>query len=242
MRPKFSSAHVMAALALLISMGGTAVAAATLTGANVKNGTITSLDIANGPKGVNGLDIRNESIRSGDIATGGVRGIDVKNASIGPADLTDNAKAAMTGAKGATGARGLSSWDVIPAGRTVTGSFTWRAPNNEPGLFLQSIDLPGVARAALTHPTVSFAPDGAITPNSDPTCTGTGANPTAPKGKVCMYLVSASDDIDAVTASAGLLPKRSFIVGWGNEDAIAPPLPGEFLESYVYATWAYTGV
>jgi hypothetical protein len=50
-----SYANVVATLALFLSLGGGAYAAATITGRNVANGTLT------------GKDVRNESIRSADV-------------------------------------------------------------------------------------------------------------------------------------------------------------------------------
>jgi hypothetical protein len=83
-------------------------------------------------------------------------------------------------------ARG-AQWGEIPSGMTVTGSFEFQgyaAGNNT-----YSIQLPGIPPVALSSNTINFSPD--VTTNTsddDPTCTGTVTSPTAPAGKICLYL------------------------------------------------------
>lgn len=51
------------------------------------------------------------------------------------------------------------------------------------------VHLPGEAGVDLTDLTVNFANTfSALTPESDPYCTGSYAAPTAPAGRVCRYL------------------------------------------------------
>lgn len=82
----FSYSNVMATLALFVAIGGTSYAAVTLTGANIKDGTVQSVDIADGLYGVQSRD--------------------VKDGSLGAKDLSAAARATLKGNVGATGAPG----------------------------------------------------------------------------------------------------------------------------------------
>ncbi len=132
----------------------------------------------------------------------------------------------------ATGPRGYSAWDVIPSGITVTGELSWdgHQPTNT-GLDSLTVNLSGIAPVPLTHAEVNFATSGA---DADPTCSGSATNPTAPAGKVCIYLWSLSGiDLGFTAGYAGALSTRAFRVMWrasGNDNG----------EELLRATWAYT--
>lgn len=82
---------IVAGIALVVAVGGTATAANPLiNGAKIKAGTITS------------KQVKNQSLT----------GADIKNGSIGPADLSATAKATIAGPQGAAGPAG----PVGPAG------------------------------------------------------------------------------------------------------------------------------
>ena len=88
LRARATFSNVVSALALFIALGGTAYAAVTVTGKNVKNGSLT------------GADVKNNSLT----------GSDVKG--LGPADFTAGVLPAgaqgPAGAKGDTGAAGAN--------------------------------------------------------------------------------------------------------------------------------------
>jgi hypothetical protein len=63
---------VVAVVALVVSLGGSAYAALVITGKNIKNGTVT------------GKDIRNHSLRGSDIKHDGVGGGSIKESTLGP--------------------------------------------------------------------------------------------------------------------------------------------------------------
>ena len=96
-----------------------------------------------------------------------------------------------------------------------------------------SVSLPGKAPVALTSANVNFATDAlAETTDDDATCTGTAAAPTAPAGKVCLYIYSST--LPGVTSLQGFqannLGNQAFYVSWtaaGGTDS-------------VFLTWAYT--
>jgi hypothetical protein len=75
--------NVVATLALFIALGGSSYAAVTLTGANVRNGTVT------------GTDLKNESLKGGDVDNGSLTGTELKGGSVSASDLDDGS---LTGA------------------------------------------------------------------------------------------------------------------------------------------------
>jgi hypothetical protein len=137
---------------------------------------------------------------------------------------------------GAPGARGLSAWDVIPSGQTVTGTLTF--DSHSPGALAAAtdsvgIDLPGVAPVDLTEPTVNLAA-GSTSVDADPECNGTAAAPTAPAGKVCIYLSNlAGLDEASIVGTAGVLPSRSFFISFDPIGAVGD-------DEFIFASWAYT--
>jgi hypothetical protein len=135
---------------------------------------------------------------------------------------------------GNPGPRGFSAWDAIPSGQTTTGSLVYdkhEAPARDPDSV--GADLPGIASTPLTALTVNFgAADGAL--DSDPECTGTLDVPTAPPGKVCIYLGQIGGiNLGTLNGRIANLPTRSFIATWN-------PLGIGNTDEFVFATWAYT--
>jgi hypothetical protein len=125
---------------------------------------------------------------------------------------------------------------TIPSGQTVIGSLT--LDSHHPGTTESdslSVDLPGNAPVGLTDAMVNFKTSAA---DNDPTCTGSVTAPTAPPGKVCIYLASSHGINNSILdgAASTLLPKRTFYVGW-EPDAV---INSAGTDMYIYATWAYT--
>jgi hypothetical protein len=114
----------------------------------------------------------------------------------------------------------------------VTGTIEWdvHASSGSDGL---GVDLPGVAPAALANTDVNVGA-GAGTSDDDAGCNGTPSSPTAPAGKVCIYLsMTRNIDLGTVQGVAGLLPDRSFRFVW------LPVSTTDDDDAYVSATWAY---
>ena len=136
------------------------------------------------------------------------------------------------GLNGAPGANGRSAWDAIPSGQTVTGTIVYDGHSGGLGESdAVGVDLPGLAVPALTDATVSLAPLGGIT-GTDPTCLGSNAAPTAPAGKVCIYISTHEGVAGDIEAIPGQLASTSFQLTFlsdvpANDDEV------------VYATWAY---
>jgi hypothetical protein len=96
------------------------------------------------------------------------------------------------------------------------------------------VNLPGVAPFPLTDETVNFAP-GSGSLDFDAACNGTVAVPTAPAGKVCIYIFkSGGINLGQVTGLKTFSQtSRAFMVTLvpsGIDDA----------DEYLYAVWAYT--
>ncbi len=71
--------------------------------------------------------------------------------------------------------------------------------------------------------------------NSDAACTGTITDPTAPPGKVCVYLASWDGiDLGFTSTLAGYLPNRGFSIGFVKAAASGGS------DMYASGTWAYT--
>jgi hypothetical protein len=116
----------------------------------------------------------------------------------------------------------------------VTGSIVYDTQSGGP---LESdavgVDLPGVAPVELADATVNLGA-GSGSGDDDPSCTGTNAAPTAPSGKVCIYIASNDGvSVASILAGAGQLPTRSFSMSFLS-NAVADA------DEVIYATWAYT--
>ena len=150
-----------------------------------------------------------------------------------------NALLDITGYFVPTGQRGVSAWDTIPSGQTVTGSFGF-TKDVPPGVNFYTVALPAKAPVALTDVNVNFKQSGALTFDNDASCTGTAGSPTAPAGKVCLYIDTAFASAGTVSSFQGIaavLGNQSFGVFW-IMPALVPPASSEAIELIV--TWAYT--
>jgi hypothetical protein len=130
---------------------------------------------------------------SNQIAKHVIVGRNIKTGAVKLANLSVGARQALKGQKGDPGASVFDS--AIPSGTTVTGAWGGRyiAPqlpfNNS---YLLSTGFPVKAPAPLTDAEVNVAPNTAAG-DPDPTCTGSVDNPTAPAGKVCIYIGSSNN-------------------------------------------------
>jgi hypothetical protein len=140
------SQTVLAVIALVLVTGGTATATTMtlITGADVKDGSLSGADLADHSIGARKLKQR--SVARPSIARGGVTGTEVRNGSLTLADLSSAAVAALrassgAGPTGATGAQGPQG----PAGPAGPQGATGPAgPAGSAG----SITLAGYAQAA----------------------------------------------------------------------------------------------
>lgn len=116
-----SASLIVAILALFVSLGGTGYAAITITGRNIKNGSITNADL--GTRSVRSSNVEDGSLLSSDFKLG-----QLPAGARGPAGPAGNSGAPGTpGSPGAPGAPGLSGYEVV-VGRTINnqaGTSTW---------------------------------------------------------------------------------------------------------------------
>ena len=120
-------ATIIASIALLIALGGTAAAGRGLiTGAQIRNGSITSLDLRNGT--VKSIDVKDNSLTSLDIRNGTLRAIDFAPGVLKQAAARLGGPAGPAGTPGPVGPKG----DQGPAG--PKGDQGPAGPQGAPGL------------------------------------------------------------------------------------------------------------
>jgi len=98
---------VVASLALMVALGGTSYAVATVTGRDVRNSSLTGADVKN--SSLTGRDIRNGSVTSSDLSSGLLGGSSGADGADG-ADGEDGESGA-NGADGPSGAAGSNGND-----------------------------------------------------------------------------------------------------------------------------------
>jgi hypothetical protein len=228
LRKQMSYANVMSSIAVFVVLGGGAYAAATLPTNSVGSKQIKA-------NAVTSSKVKNGSLLSSDFKPGqlvaGVRG------SAGPAGA-----AGATGAAGAAGPKGdkgdkgdpgRSILTPLASGETVKGGIMLDIESSSVGDWRQYVPLNALAPVPLEDTDVFINGKG-----SEP-CTGTADEPTAPAGKVCIYLVASSGmTVDAnnpwAYADAGFGPeaqKRGFIFAFFGDGGG---------DSYAQGSWAYT--
>jgi hypothetical protein len=213
--------------------------AGSITGKQISAGSITGKQINEQTLGNVPSATRAQRVTLADRATNAQRATNADNAL----------------ALGGTAAAGYLSFASrsIPSGLTVTGAFGIGSnvtvavtTTIEPPIAMtnatsstamtsdirQVVQLPGLAPADLSDGTVNFANPG--TEDADPACSGTATAPTAPAGKVCLYLTSAVGAGTTLDGQAipGLTGSRSgFVVHAAN---------ATLGQVGAFGTWAYT--
>ncbi|QIX25591.1 hypothetical protein ncot_02535 [Nocardioides sp. JQ2195] len=148
-------------------------------------------------------------IGSDDLARNAVKSKHIKNGQVTPQDLKGSLRGQV---KDAT-----SPWDDIPRGRTVTGRYYDTAAAGD----LLTINLPARAPVALTDSDIIVTGT-----SGNATCTGSYVDPTAPRGKVCVY--NAAGTIGSGWTFAGSNEHDHHVF-------YLTPSGG-----YYYGSWAYT--
>jgi hypothetical protein len=249
-RIRVSPAMGVALVALAFAVSGTSLAqgAATrigklISGSSIKKGSIPGNRLTKG--GVTADRIKSNSLTGKQINEATL----AKVPSAATADkaqtagTTTNAQRATNAdnalALGGVAAAGYRTFATrtIPSGITVTGAFgissnvtTLTTPAND---IREVVQLPGLAPADLIDETVNFA-NAAGPTDVDLSCSGTPNAPTAPAGKVCLYLTSMQgvDTTVEGTAIPLLLGSRAgFVV---HAASLTTGSTG------VFGTWAYT--
>lgn len=112
-RNRITAVAVGATIVVALGASG-AVAAKLVTSRDIKDGTIRSVDIATG--GVTGSDIRDGSVGTFDLRDGSVSSADIRDGSVGLADLSTQAKSALAPSEGLAGV----SVDTLGAPLAIT--------------------------------------------------------------------------------------------------------------------------
>lgn len=91
--PRPTPALIVALLALVVTLGGSAFAASKIGSGGVKNGSVKSADFKDNA-GVKGADVTDGSLGSADVRDGSLASADVADESVGGADVNDASLAA----------------------------------------------------------------------------------------------------------------------------------------------------
>ncbi len=222
---------IIAIIALGVALGGSSVAA------NVTQ-AIRGTQVAK--NSLPGNRVQRGTLPADRLRPGSVTGRQVNEGRLGKvprariADTaTTAANATALGAKPAAAYRTFSG-QVIPSGTTVTGAFGFSA-NVSGGTateLKEVVSLPGLAGNDLTDEAVNFGNAVAVG-DPDPACAGRALAPTAPAGRVCIYLSASVGVGTVVTGEAIPLlsgSRAGFVVHAIKADAATG----------VFGTWAYT--
>jgi Collagen triple helix repeat (20 copies) len=180
---------------------------------------------------------------AGPAGPAGAQGATGPAGPVGPAGPTGPAGAA--GATGPAGPPGLSALAALPTGRTIHGVVggDFHAYDNSASDFGIDVTFPIPAPAGVSDSDVfvnvaswqgNAGQTAPTTSDTDPGCNGTPENPTAPAGKVCIYVSGADHAFNlagySVLFGTGASP-YGFKLKW---DA------SQTGDTFVDATWAYT--
>jgi hypothetical protein len=121
---------VVAYLALFAALGGSAYAAVTVTGKNIKDGTVTGRDVKNRSLGTNKLSTRALSSLTGQPGPQGLPGPEGDKGEQGPAgQIGKPGPKGDTGPAGPQGPSGISGWQYETVGKAIPPGThtTWSA-------------------------------------------------------------------------------------------------------------------
>lgn len=197
-----SPAMAVACVALFVALGGGAYAAATINGNSIKKGTITP------------SKIKSRSMSGTQFRANGIGGPSIKESTLGEVPKAKAAQTATsaTNATTATNATQLggvaaSSYQrsgPVAAGQTVSGAFGCYQEDDTAVTGCISVSsFASPAPVALSDATVNFASSAGnfVANDGDGTCTGNVNAPTAPPGKVCLYVANLTTNPGAKTVS-----------------------------------------
>lgn len=105
--------------------------------------------------------------------------------------------------------------DALPSGQTVTGyEVIDEYPVNDQYVYEEYFPLPIRPTVPLSNSNVNFAPVATanVVSDGDSTCTGTAEAPTAPPGKLCIYIFS-SEQLKLLEGRASILNAAAPIAG-----------------------------
>jgi hypothetical protein len=142
-------ATIIACVALLAALSGTAVAGSLITGAQVQNGSLTGLDLRNGT--VNSADVRNNGLTTLDIRNGTLRAVDFAPGVLDSGGVGSAGPAGTAGPPGPQGPAGPSGPPGAPGQAGQQGApglsgpeiVTVESPNTSAGTKQVEASCPG---------------------------------------------------------------------------------------------------
>jgi hypothetical protein len=136
-----------------------------------------------------------------------------------------------TGAQGPAGPRGVSAWEPVPPGVTITGTALWRRPMSNGQISWETVTMGARPAVPLVLETIGFQNSPVVAPaDVDPDCTGSADTPTAPPGQLCAYVIVSS----GVTTVSAIPPPDDY----GNF-SVSFTANGAS-QVYLQVAWAYT--
>lgn len=211
-----SPALCVAVLALILALGGTSYAAITVTGAQIKDGSITS------------RDIRNRTLRAEDFRqqlAAGRQGAQGAKGDVGPA--APRSEPAVTGT--ATGAAGAApSSTALSSGEVLAGAFEVRGQAVQAGDMFRTV-LPFGHRLPARPTAVRLIKPGDTVAD----CQGWGGNPDPAPGVLCIFVDGTGNDPEVRINFAG---GSDIVLLTGTGVAIRATRPGE---THAFGGWAY---
>jgi hypothetical protein len=187
-RSRTTFSNVTATLALFVALGGTSYAALRITGAQIRDGTLSGVDVKNesvaardvGDGGLSGSDLKAGSLTGGDVGDGSLTSTDVDNGSLAAADLLPGALPAgpagqqgPAGPQGPVGPQGASGPTGVVARRAeetiAPGSTESEVASCEPGETAVGggADMTGPPDEALVFASEPLAADGSPPSSGD---------------------------------------------------------------------------
>lgn len=212
-----SPSMLVALLALFVALGGSSYAALTLP-----KGSVGTKQIKN--DAVTSKKVKNNSLSVGDFRASqrsrlrGPRGFQGPQGSQGP--------------KGPQGEPGRSALATLRSGETLEGGFALDTQASGPagGDYGAWVPFPISLEQTVTSAQMTVVQPG----ETSPTCTGTEGAPTAPPGRLCVYVrgVTAGDTVSALARSVKS-SQHGFLV-------LVTSTAAEGADVFAYGTWAYT--
>ena len=198
--------------------------------AKVADAAITTPKIAPGAVGAG--QIAAGAVGADQIAAGAIGAAQIAPGTIGANQIADNS---ITGAEvDESSLQGLLKFgSSIPSGATITGGWGVTDDSNAVnGKVYEPINFAFPAPVALTDEAVNFEPTVGAT-DDDAACTGNSDSPTAPAGKVCIYIDGGVISVDGFSGHSLFggpeLNRSGFYIV--SNDAATPR---------AFGSWAYT--
>lgn len=219
--PRLTYANVVATVALFLALGGSAIAVSGL---------------------IKGKEIKRRSIPANRIKPNALGGGQIDESKLGEVPKAGDA-AKLGGADAADFER---YGQPLASGRTMAGQFAanqydFSSTATGGGAFvLAGVSFPRPAPAGLTDAEVNFAPGheaSTFNADEDPSCAGTPNQPTAPAGRVCLYIIN--EDNVAPQSLQGFVAGPSSRFGF-TVQGTGVATGSSFGRIQVLGTWAYT--